>query len=173
MTSEGPVRLTLLPEAARFSLRVRQSDIAAAARAFGAALPARIGQTASAGPRSSLCLGPDEWVLHTSTDDAEALQQAFAAIAGAAPHSLTDISDRDRSILLSGPLVEDLLSTGCPRDVSSIPLGAGVRTVFDTVQVVLIRDGVTDFRLEVARSYLPHVMALLAMANLELAVAAG
>ncbi len=172
MTSEGPVRLTLLPQAARFSLRVRQGDLATAARAFGADLPTRIGQTASAGPRTSLCLGPDEWMLHTPTDDAEALQQAFAAIAAAAPHSLTDISDRDRSIRLSGPLAEDLLSTGCPRNVAAIRVGDGLRTVFDTVQVVLTRDGAADFRLDVARSYLPHVMALLAKANLELATAA-
>jgi sarcosine oxidase subunit gamma len=169
MTSEGPVRLTLLPEAARFSLRAREGDLAAAASAFGAALPARIGQTASAGPRSALCLGPDEWVLHTVADDAEALQHAFAAIAGAAPHSLTDISDRERAISVSGPQAADLLSTSCPRDPTAIPVGEGTRTIFDTVPMVMVREAEDSYRIEVWCSYLPHVWALLQAANRELA----
>jgi sarcosine oxidase subunit gamma len=170
MTSDGPVTLTLLSETARFSLRVGPNEALAAAKALGGDLPGRIGDGTMAGQRSAICLGPDEWVLHTVPEDAAALHQAFAEIYAAAPHSLVEIGDREQTIALSGLQAVDLLSTGCPRDVEALQVGCGVRTVFDTVQVVLIRDGETAFRLEVAQSYLPHVWALLSLANREFTV---
>ena len=39
--------------------------------------------------------------------------------------------------------------------------GTGCRTVFDEAQVILWRDGPEAFRLDVWRSFLPHVVALL------------
>ena len=171
--SNGPVRLTILPDVPRYSLRVGAAHLAAASDAFGAALPTRIGARVPAGAgsaaRSALCLGPDEWVLHTEAADASGLEAAFAAIYQAAPHSLVDISDRECGILLSGWQVEDLLSTSCPRDLSAIAVGDGVRTIFDTVPAVLLKDSETEYRIEVWRSYLPHVWGLLNTANRELA----
>ncbi len=164
----GPVALTILPDAAKFSLRAAPDELAAVSRAFGTALPTRIGERAATGLRSALCLGPDEWVLYSSAEDAPAMQQAFAAIYGDAPHSLTDISDREVLVTISGPLATELLSTGCPRDVDAIPIGNGTRTIFDTVQIVLTRTSVTEYQLEVWRSYFPHVWALLNTANREL-----
>ena len=165
----GPVRVCLLPEAARFSLRVGGAGLAAASAAFGAPLPARIGARASEGVRSALCLGPDEWVLHTGMEDAAGLKAAFAGIADTAPHSLTDISDRECAIAVAGDQAADLLATSCPRDLAAIAAGEGTRTVFDTVPVILFKDSETEWRLECWRSYLPHVWGLLATANRELA----
>ncbi|MCA8930240.1 MAG: sarcosine oxidase subunit gamma [Alphaproteobacteria bacterium] len=177
MASEGPVRLALLPETARYSLRVRPAERAAASRAFGSDLPVRIGARIDAdgptGARAALCLGPDEWVLHTAAEDALTLQRAFAAIEAEAPHSLVDISDRECAIALSGDGAADLLATGCPRDVEAIPVGGGTRTVFDTVPVVLFRDGETDYRIEVWRSHGPHVWQWLNRANRELGAGAS
>lgn len=168
-TVAGPVRLSLLPEAARFSLRVARANLAAASAAFGAPLPARIGVRTSEGQRSALCLGPDEWVLHTGTDDAAALTTAFARMGGTAAHSLVDISDRECAIGVAGDQATDLLATSCPRDLTAVVDGEGTRTVFDTVPVVLFKDSATEYRLECWRSYLPHVWGLLATANRELA----
>lgn len=165
----GPVRLSLLPEAARFSLRVGRANLNKASEAFGASLPERIGGRVSEGPRSALCLGPEEWVLHTSNDDAPALTAAFAGLGFGTPHSLVDISDRECAIAISGQQAADLLSTSCPRDLSAIPAGSGTRTLFDTVPVALFKDSETEYRLECWRSYLPHVWGLLATANRELA----
>lgn len=166
--SSGPVALAILPDAAKFSLRVAAGDGNAASGAFGAALPLRIGASAVVGLRTALCLGPDEWTLYTDMDDAPALQAAFASLYAEAPHSLTDISDREVSVAITGPLAAELLSTGCPRDVEAVPVGSGTRTIFDTVQIVLTRQTDTEYRIEVWRSYFPHVWALLNKANREL-----
>lgn len=167
-TIAGPVRLSLLPEAARFNLRVGQTGLPKASDAFGAALPVRIGRRVSEGPRSALCLGPDEWVLHTSNEDAASLAAVFAALGADTPHSLVDISDRECAIAISGDQAAALLSTSCPRDLAAIPAGSGARTIFDTVPVILFKDSETQYRLECWRSYLPHVWSLLAIANREL-----
>lgn len=163
----GPVRLAVLPEAARFGLRVGAADLGAVSAVFGVALPGRIGDSATTGARSALCLGPDEWLLYVAEEDAAALQEAFAAIDAAAPHSLVDISDRECAIAISGDCAAELLSTGCPRDVEAMLPGTGVRTIFDTAQVVLFRDAETVYRMECGRSYFPHVWALLNAANQE------
>jgi sarcosine oxidase, subunit gamma len=42
-----------------------------------------------------------------------------------------------------------------------MPVGAGTRTVFDTVQVVLTREAESRFRLAVWRSFAPHARSLL------------
>jgi sarcosine oxidase subunit gamma len=47
--------------------------------------------------------------------------------------------------------------------------GRAVRTVFDGVQVVLWRDAPDAFRLDVWRSFMPHVRALLETGRRELA----
>jgi heterotetrameric sarcosine oxidase gamma subunit len=59
------------------------------------------------------------------------------------------------------PGVRDLLAGFGPRDLDALPVGAGVRTLLDSVQVVLLREGEDQFRLEVWRSFAPHLRALL------------
>jgi sarcosine oxidase subunit gamma len=80
------------------------------------------------------------------------------------------ISDRELTIGISGPAALVLLNTGCPLDLSRIPVGGAKRTIFDYAQVTLIRDGEDAFRLEVWRSYYPHVRGLLDIATRELAI---
>lgn len=168
--SDGPVVLTFLPEEARFSLRVAEANRAVAAEAFGVALPASIGELSTGeGGRRALCLGPDEWMLYAPESEGVATAEAFATRYDEAPHSLVDISDREIALSLEGPEATTLLSVGCPSDPREIPLGAGRRTVFDGVTVVLHRDAEERFRMEVWRSFLPHVWALLNTANRELA----
>jgi len=169
----GPVTLTFLPDGRRFSLRVGEADRAAASGAFGVSLPSVIGRAAGQGAgnreRRALCLGPDEWVLYATDDDGEAIASAFAQLYADAPHSLVDISDREIALALEGPEVTTLLSAGCPADPRAIPIGEGRRTVFDGVTVVLHRDTAERYRMEVWRSFLPHVWDLLNTANRELA----
>ena len=50
-----------------------------------------------------------------------------------------------------------------------MPVGSGARTVFDTAQVVVTREAEDRFHLTVWRSFLPHVRALLDIAQRELA----
>jgi len=121
------------------------------------------------GDRSAWCLGPDEWLLHAPEADQRAIVEAFAAIRGMSAHSLVVISDREITYGLTGLRATELLTTGCPIDLRRIAVGNAKRTVFDSAQVVLIRDGETDWRLEVWRSSAPHVEALLTAAQCEFA----
>ncbi|MCT4655053.1 MAG: sarcosine oxidase [Cohaesibacter sp.] len=170
-TMTGPVTLTLQPkERARFNLRIDPKDLAKASRAFGLEIGANIHSFAEKGSRSALCLGPDEWLLWADEEEKADILKAFADLYGDSPHSLTDISDRQVSINIEGEQAAELLSIGCPRDLSQIKVGTGMRTLFDTAEVVLLRRGETAFTLEVWRSFLPHVRGLLYVGNQELAI---
>ena len=158
------VTIAELAPTLRIALRVAEP---AAGIAIGLALPARVGARAVAGERSALCLGPDEWLLEAPAADRDALLAAIAGVT--APHSAVEVSDREVTLALEGPAVFDLLAIGCPRDLAAMPIGGGARTVFDTAQVVLTREGEDRFHLTVWRSFAPHVRALLDIAARELA----
>lgn len=155
--------------ATRISLRVGASERDVVAAAAGVPLPERIGSRAVSGGRSALCLGPDEWVLVTDEADSGPLSTALDEAAARVPMSAVEVSDREITLALEGPDVLDLLATGCPLDLSGMPVGGGTRTVFDTVQVVLTRETDDRFDLTIWRSFSPHVRALLDRALKELA----
>lgn len=159
----------LVEEAApvlRLSLRVKPAHRDAVARALSLTLPTRVGQRAAAGEVEALCLGPDEWVI--VAPEGSALQDAARAVYGDAPHSLVDISDREITLRLSGPAVLDLLASCCPRNVAAMAVGSAARTLFDSATVVLWRDGASDFRMDVWRSFTPHVLSLMNQVRREL-----
>lgn len=156
-----------IPAAGRFSLRCKEQNVAALSQALGLALPAKISEQSEAGGRSLLKLGPDEWVLTCSTQDKPTIKDTLAAVYPNAPHSLTDISSREVSIRISGDQAEELLSTSCPRNLSQLTPGRGIRTIFDSVQVILTREAENQFRLDIWRSFFPHVHGLLKAASLE------
>lgn len=158
-----------LAPVARFSLRVRDKGLAAVGKALGLTLPGRIGERADSGDLTALCLGPDEWVLTAPEDSREGIVADLAAVRARAPHGLTDISDREISLRITGPAAATLLSIGCPRDLDRLEPGRGVRTLFDSATVVLWRDGPEAFRMDVWRSFVPHVRDLLAIGRAELA----
>jgi len=166
---EGPVALALQDAGARFNLRIASGDVPAASAAFGVSLPERIGARARQGEREALCVGPDEWLLYASGTEREAIVERFAEGLGATPHSLTDISDRELTITLSGPRAAELLSIGCAIDLDGLAQGDGTRTVFDGVTITLRRDGAEAFKLEAWRSFIPHVRQVLTAGNRELA----
>ena len=167
-TATGPVTVRDLAPVARFSLRMAEGG--AAGRALGLDLSGRIGTRAEAGGREALRLGPDEWVVTAPEGDADAMADAMAAIYAEAPHAFVDVSDRELTIAVEGPAAVDLLAIGCPRDLDRIAPGQGRRTIFDTVSVVLWRDAADRFRLDVWRSFHPHVRDLLAVGNAELGI---
>lgn len=167
--SAGPVLLTVQPETARFNLRIDVANLPAASQVLGLALPSVIGEGARDATRRVLCLGPDEWVISVAETDRDRIVAAFADLYAETPHSLVEISDREIAVTLEGPDAATLLSVGCPAAIERLAVGAGARTIFDGVQVVLYRDAPDRFTLEVWRSFLPHVLVLLKIANRELA----
>lgn len=164
--TSAPVQIEELPADARFSLRVRPDHRAALAQALGLDLPTRIGDRAATHGREALCLGPDEWLI--LAPEAAPLIDDAASVYARAPHSLTEISDREITLRLTGPQVLDLLATGCPRDIAALADGRGCRTVFDSATVTLWRDGPSDFRIDIWRSFAPHVRNLIGQAETEL-----
>ena len=162
------VSVTELPPIARFNLRIAPADLAVASKAFGLNLPSVIGQGTQNADRAAYCIGPDEWLLHGSEASQQVIVAAFDMVRAKTPHSLVVISDRELTIGITGPASIELLSTGCPLDLSRVPIGGAKRTIFHDTQVILIRDREDAFRLEVWRSYLPHVRGLLDIATNEL-----
>lgn len=170
VNSFDAVSLAVLPPVARFNLRIAPSDLAMASKAFGLELPAKIGQGAQKGDRTAYCIGPDEWLLHAAEADQAAIVSSFDADRAETPHSLTAISDRELTIGITGPAAIDLLSIACPIDLARLAVGCAKRTVFDYAQIVLIRDADDAFRIEVWRSYFPHVHGLLEIGAKEISV---
>jgi sarcosine oxidase, subunit gamma len=163
------VAVTVLPPVARLNLRLRPADIATASKAFGLRLPIKIAQGATINGRAAYCLGPDEWLLHANESEQAVIVAAFNELREKTPHSLTVISDREITIAIIGPRAAELLSVACSLDLSRMAVGTAKRTLFDTAQVVLIRDGADAFRIEVWRSFFPQVRELLDIATRELA----
>jgi len=167
--SFAAVAVTVLPPVARLNLRIAPANLEVAAAAFGLPLPGKIGQGVATNGRAAWCLGPDEWLLHAPEAEQAAIVADFATARAKAPHSLTVISDREFTIAITGPRAQELLSVACPLDLSRMAPGTAKRTLFDSAQVVLIRDAEDAFRIEVWRSFFPHVSELLDIALREFA----
>lgn len=153
--------VTLLEPVARFSLRTGVSGQAKLSAALGVTLPTKIGQRGLAGQTEVLCLGPDEWMLHTSENLSGTILQASEGVYADVPHSLTEISDREVTVRIEGPKASELLTLGCPRDLDKLPVGEARRTVFDGATIILWRDAAQTYRIDVWRSFAPHLISLL------------
>jgi sarcosine oxidase subunit gamma len=170
VTTFDAVKVTVLAPIARFNLRIAPSDLAMASKAIGLTIPSKIGEGSQKGDRAAYCIGPDEWLLHAAEADQQAIVAAFDKVRAKTAHSLVVLSDREMTIEIAGTAAAELLSVACPLDLSRIPVGGVKRTVFDYAQVTLIRDSEDAFRLEVWRSFFPHVHGLIEIARRELAV---
>jgi sarcosine oxidase subunit gamma len=165
--SQAPTTVTPVAPKARFSLRARPASAGAIGEALGLALPGRISEVARSGEREVACFGPDEWMLLAPQADRDTLVAAMRDLA--VPHAFCDVSDREITYAIAGPAAGTLLATGVARDLDRLVPGRAVRTAFDGTAILLWRDGPDAFRLDVWRSFAPHVRALLARAERELA----
>lgn len=137
----------------RRSLRAREAG--ALGRLVGRTVPERIGQCVE----GILCLGPDEWLLRAP--------QGTAIPDGTGqPLAVADISERAVTLVLEGPRALEVLCAGCPRDLSRLAIGEGRRTVFEGVEIVLLRTAEDRFEVDVWRSFAPWLhLALVTAAS--------
>lgn len=150
-------RISMAAPATRLSLRAGADAVPALSAAFGLDLPVRPKGAASAGGRHGLWIGPDEWLLIDETGaDLMALAAAVPAM-----HSAVDVSHRNVAILVSGPGAATAIAVGCPLDLARLPAGAAARTVLGKAEVVLLRTGEDDYRVECWRSFAPYAFDLL------------
>ncbi len=161
-------RVSILAPQARFSLRAR-GDLAPLNAALGLSLPDRIGARAASGEIGVLRLGPDEWTIVAPMAEINRLIAACAGVYVSHPHSLVDISGREVTLLIEGPRAAELLTLGCARDIETIAVGEGRRTIFDGVTVVLWRDAENRFRMDIWNSFVSHLGHLLETGCKELA----
>lgn len=162
------LRLAMLPDCARFVLRVAPADADAAGQAFGLALPERIGAMVESDGRMALKLGPDEWRLLADESEGPEIAARFAAQLADTPHSLVDIGHREIGIEVSGTAVLDALAALCPLDLAVRPVGWGTRTVLEGVETVILREAEDRFRLEVWCSFAPFLFSLLEVVGREI-----
>jgi sarcosine oxidase subunit gamma len=163
-----PLTIRAAADTARFSLRIDPAEIARASGAFGLALPGKIGDAALSPDRSAVRLGPDEWYLRTSLNGQAPVESAFAALYATVPHSLVDVGHRDVGIEIAGADAALVLRSAIPFDLEAMPAPSGCRTIFDKVQIVLVREAADRFRIEVWRSFADHVWGVLHAASREI-----
>jgi sarcosine oxidase subunit gamma len=159
--------LRLLPPASRFTLRGGPAVVAAAGAAVGLNMSTVPSQSATAGDRAALWLGPDEQLLLTSVADGETMQRQLREAVSALPHSLVDVSHRQLALEVHGPQAQNILNAGCPLDlhIASFPVGMCTRTVLGKCDMVLWRRGTELFHVEVWRSFAGYASRFLAEAG--------
>jgi len=145
------VSITLGEPLARWSLRAR--DAKGLAKAVGHKVPVRIGTTEG----GMACLGPDEWLLRLPAGSSIPMGEGL-------PLSVVDISERAITLVLEGPRAIDVLQSGAPRDLSKMAVGEARRTIYETVEMVLIREGEELWSVDVWRSFAPYLREALVTA---------
>lgn len=152
-------RVTPAGPATRLALRAGADAIGTLSLAFGLELPQRPKTSASVAGRRALWLGPDEWLLIDENGaDLMGIASGVSAL-----HSATDVSHRNTAILVSGPDAAAAIAAACPLDLgtSVFPVGAAARTVLGKIEIVLLRTGEEDYRVECWRSFSSYAFGML------------
>ena len=165
----SPSAIRPLPGASRFALRLREADAATLSEAAGFALDQPLNSFTARGPRLSVRLGPNEWLLIGPEADADAIATEIAASLGERFHALVDIGHRNVGIEVKDARAADILNAGCPLDLSdaAFPAGMATRTLLGKAEIVLIRlDDPSTYRVECWRSFSAYVHDFLVEAAL-------
>ena len=146
----------------RFLLRGGEPAVDAVAQLLGVAPSREACRANSAGSRTVLWLGPDEWLLLLAEGDpvAGSLAGAVAADAGV----VVDVGHRQVALEVAGSQAAAVLNGGCPLDLdlAAFPVGMCTRTVLDKAEIVLWRRAADHFHVEVWRSFAAYAHGKLA-----------
>jgi sarcosine oxidase, subunit gamma len=142
------VSITLAPPMARYSLRARQGQ--ALETLLKVKVPKKIGATEG----GIACLGPDEWLLRA---DVGTVITAGAGL----PVAVTDISERAICLIVEGPRSAEILMSGCPLDLGKFAVGRATRTIYETAEIIIIRETEQRFHVEIWPSFAPWLWTAL------------
>jgi sarcosine oxidase, subunit gamma len=145
------VTIRLAPPMARYSLRARQAQ--ALETVLKVKLPKKIGATEG----GIACLGPDEWLMRAAAGTEIPIGEGL-------PVAITDIGERALCLVVEGPRAEEILMSGCPLDLQNFAVGRATRTIYETVEIILIREAEDRFHVEVWRSFAPWLWTALTKA---------
>ena len=67
--------------------------------------------------------------------------------------AITDISERSICLVIEGPRAREVLMSGCPLDLNNFAVGRATRTIYETVEIIIIRESEDRFQIEVWRSF--------------------
>ena len=152
--AKGRASVTIAAPATRISLRAPEASVAALSKALGFALPQKPKTSTTKNGVDALWIGPDEWLIFAPEDSD--LITKFTKVA--AFHSAVNVSHRNAALMVSGAGAADILSAGCPQDLSLsvFPAGACSRTIMGKTEVILYRVAEDNFHVEVWRSFAPY-----------------
>ncbi len=113
---------------------------AAASAALGVELPAAPNTWVPAGAGRAVWLGPDEWLLSSTTEAPEELEARVRATVLPLGGSATDVSAQRIGLRLTGARVRDVLAKGCSIDLHPREFGRGrsAQTTLGQAGVVLL-----------------------------------
>ena len=165
-------RLDVKPaqDMARFVLRFAPENLTQAEEVLGAKIPSRIGQLIKTDSSFVACIGPDEFYLLVEEGKGQDVVAAFSKLYESQPHSLVEVSHRETGIDVTGNSAEWLLNAALPLDLSEMAAPGCVRTIFDRVQIILMKLDENNYRIEVWNSFADHVWNLLEAASNEVAL---
>jgi sarcosine oxidase subunit gamma len=161
--SSGRLAVRELPFTAQLNFRTDPSDSRVAEgvrKALGFVLPKDPNTAASAGGRSALWLGPDEWLIVGGEGEESLLTRVLHTARGETVGSVVDVSANRTVIELSGPAARDVLAHGCLVDLHPRAFGPGrcAQTLLAKAQVIVhqVNDAPT-FHLYVRTSFAWYV----------------
>ena len=139
--------------------------------ALGAALPIVPGTWARAGSGRAIWLGPDEWLLTSTTERPEQLAGRIGGATLPFGGSVVDVSAQRITLRLSGSRARDVLAKGCSIDLHprSFCRGSSAQTTLGQAGVVLLAlaDSGDDYAILVRSSFAGYLADWLADAALE------
>ena len=134
------VTIGLLSPMTRYSLRARQAQTLETV--LKVKVPKKIGTTEG----GIACLGPDEWLMRAPVG-------TILSISEGLPVAVVDVSERAICLVVEGARAAEVLMSGCPLDLDNFPVGKATRTIYETVEIILIREAEDRFHVEVWRSF--------------------
>ena len=134
------VTISLASPMVRYSLRARE------AQALETLLGVNVPKMISATDAGIACLGPDEWLMRAEAGTTIPMGAGLTV-------AVTDVSERSVCLVVDGPRAAEILMTGCPLDLDQFAVGRATRTIFETVEIIVIREAEGRFHVEVWRSF--------------------
>ena len=164
------VGITVEPYVAMVDVRLGTVGAEASA-ALGVDLPTAPNTWEPAGTGRVVWLGPDEWLLSSTTETPEELEARVHAAVLPLGGSATDVSAQRIGLRLTGARVRDVLARGCSIDLHPRVFGRGssAQTMLGQAGVVLLAlsDAADDFVVLVRSSFAGYLADWLLDAALE------
>lgn len=164
------VGITVEPFVAMVDVRLGTVGAEASA-ALGVELPTAPNTWVPAGTGRAVWLGPDEWLLSSTTETPEELEARVRAAALELGGSATDVSAQRIGLRLTGARVRDVLAKGCSIDLHPRVFGRGssAQTMLGQAGVVLLAlsDAADDVVVLVRSSFAGYLADWLLDAALE------